>query len=117
MSVCKIELFEDDSPDFPSPPPLGSIMIISHINAQTENGIDWLNNIVVPGLRNGAGLQKWSVEVHGGDIPESQDDDDEDKSIVLGPAVYIIHKEGIVKRDSMTDDTDPPTISLRFYSY
>lgn len=88
-------------------------MIISHINAHTEDGIDWLNNIVVPGLRNGECQHEWSVEIHCGDMPENLEGED-DESASLGPAVYIIHKGKLV---NATDSADPPTISLRFYSY
>ena len=90
-------------------------MVISHVNAQTENGMDWLNNIVVPGLRKGAAWNKWNVEVHGGEVEESVEEDD---SIEPGPAVYIIHKGEAVKMpENPEDDAYLPTISLQFYSY
>lgn len=95
----------------------GAIMIISHVNAHTENGINWLNEIVVPGLRVGAGKCQWSVEVHGGDVPDIDCDDDE-ASANAGPAVYIIHKGEVVDSDNPTiDDDSPPTVPLRFFSY
>lgn len=91
--------------------------MISHVNAHSENGMDWLNNIVVPGLRKGAGRNHWSVEVHGGDIPEDQQDE-ENESEGPGPAVYIIHKgEIITKEPQSSENPDPPSISLRFLSY
>jgi hypothetical protein len=85
-------------------------MVISHVNAHTQNGVDWLNNIVVPGLRKGAGRHQWSVEVHGEDIAEDQEEDETEGP---GPAVYIIHKGDLEK----SDNPDPPSISLRFLSY
>lgn len=89
-------------------------MVISHINAQTENGIDWLNSIVVPGLRQGSGWNKWSIEVHGNEAGETELDDD---SAGPGPAVYIMHKGELVEKPEKSDDADLPTVSLRFFSY
>lgn len=89
-------------------------MVISHVNAHTENGMDWLNNIVVPGLRKGAGRHNWIVEVHGGDAPEAPEGEDEIES--PGPAVYFIHK-GDLEKDSTSDNWEPSSISLRFFSY
>ena len=89
-------------------------MMISHINAHTENGMEWLNDIVVPGLRQGGGRRQWSVEVHGADIPE---DDEEGESESPGPAVYIIHKGDLENGPPTSDDPDHPAISLRFLSY
>jgi hypothetical protein len=92
-------------------------MIVSHINANTEKGISWLNEIVVPGLRSGAGKSHWSVEIHGGDVPDIDGEDDE-ASVDPGPAVYIIHK-GEVDIDQPTTDEKsvPSTVPLRFFSY
>ena len=96
----------------------GVIMIVSHVNAHTENGINWLNEIVVPGLRAGAGKCHWSVEVHGGDVPDIDgEDDDEEESVDAGPAVYIIHKGDVESDDPTKDDTLLPTVPLRFFSY
>lgn len=94
----------------------GAIMIVSHINAHTENGINWLNEIVVPGLRAGAGKSQWSVEVHGGDVPVMDNEDDEE-SVDAGPAVYIIHKGKEDSDNATIDDPLAPTVPLRFFSY
>lgn len=49
----------------------GYILLVSHINAHTQNGIDWLDSVVITGLRNGAGTQStWEIEVHGNDGTE-----------------------------------------------
>jgi hypothetical protein len=87
-------------------------MVITHMNAHTQDGLDWLNSIVVPGLRKGAGQHQWSVEVHGGDMPEDQEEDESP-----GPAVYIIHKGDLEKESPTSDNPGPPSISLRFLSY
>lgn len=99
-------------------------MIISHINAHTDEGVDWLNDIVVPGLRKGCSSTKWSVEVHGGEIPEiTEGENEEDWSANPGPAVYIIEKGEIVlpktttTKDSADKEAEPPSVSLRFLSY
>ena len=91
-------------------------MIVSHINAHTEKGISWLNEIVVPGLRAGSGKSQWNVEVHGGDVPDIDGEDDE-ASVDPGPAVYIIHKGEVDIDRPTTDDSSPPTVPLRFFSY
>lgn len=54
-------------------------MLVSHINANTEKGIDWLNSIVVKGLRNGGGnFSEWEIEVHGNDGDEGEEEEFED---------------------------------------
>jgi len=102
----------------------GVVMIISHLNAHTEEGMEWFNTIVVPGLRKGSLSSNWTVEVHGGevpDIPETENEEDEEIDIGNpGPAVYVIHKvEDVERASSSTPDntTDVTPISLRFYSY
>ncbi len=97
-------------------------MIISHLNAHTDEGMQWFNTIVVPGLRIGSVSTTWSIEVHGGVVPEISEDDnnaEEDMSIGYpGPAVYIIHKGAILEGvSSITAETESPPISLQFFSY
>jgi Methyltransferase domain len=99
-------------------PSLGVIMVISHLNAHTEDGMQWFNDIVVPGLRMGSISTKWSIEVHGGEVPDIPDDhegDDEISSGNPGPAVYIIHKGETFS--SVTAETELPPVSLQFFSY
>jgi SAM-dependent methyltransferase len=106
----------------------GCIVIISHVNAHCQTGLDWLNDIVVPGLRMGASVFCWSIEVHGNeaDIPSEDEADDgegSDNSDIPespGPAVYIIRKGKLVSNDASTKamtEKDPPTVPLRFFSY
>lgn len=85
----------------------GCILVISHINAHEQKGLDWLDNIVVPGLRKGAERSLWNIEVHGNEIEGSEAD--------LGPAVYIMHKGEIFNETQ--DNEEPPAIPLSFYSY
>ena len=101
---------------------VGVIMVISHLNAHTEEGMEWFNTIVAPGLRMGSVSTKWSIEVHGGEVPEIPEDEnkveEEMSSGYPGPAVYIIHKGEIMEGvSSITAETDLPPISLQFFSY
>ena len=100
-------------------------MVISHLNANSEEGLEWLERIVVPGLRSGAGQFHWQIEVHGGE-PSEKTTSDEDETI-LGPAVYFIqkgdrfsthshsHSQNEIDCDSSIEEQ--PTIPLRFFSY
>lgn len=156
----------------------GCILLVSHLNAHTANGINWLNSVVVTGLRNGAGVSStWIVEVHGSDgiastehtkgadieskhvggssgdgndEAERQDNssaistassegldtptensskskESDDNNIVSasqgppsgspGPAVYIIRNLTKPAVEDLSEDYEPPTIPLRFFSY
>uniref|UniRef100_A0A7S4ER94 Methyltransferase type 11 domain-containing protein n=1 Tax=Pseudo-nitzschia australis TaxID=44445 RepID=A0A7S4ER94_9STRA len=99
----------------------GYIIIISHLNARVESGLQWLNDVIVPGVR-AAGKYQWLVEVHGSDveIPSDDDDDTEEKCVESpGPAVYFIEKVGIspTTKDSDGSEHSPPNIPLKFFSY
>ena len=79
-------------------------MIVSHLNAHAQKGLQWLDDIVVPGLRKGIESNehsscKWNIEVHGNDadVPSDKDDDENDGDDSMeeqshGPAVYVIQK-------------------------
>jgi SAM-dependent methyltransferase len=106
----------------------GCIVIISHVNAHCQTGLDWLNDIVVPGLRMGASVFYWSIEVHGNEAEIPSEDeadggegsDNSDIPESPGPAVYIIRKGKLVSNDATTKamtEKDPPTVPLRFFSY
>ena len=52
----------------------GYIILVSHLNAQTESGIDWLNTVVIAGLRAGGGKHsRWEIEVHSSDVNGSSE--------------------------------------------
>ena len=103
----------------------GYFVIISHLNAHVESGLEWLNNVVVPGLRSTAAAGnndfEWLIEVHGSDVEIPSDDEDEEKEIESpGPAVYFIEKVGLAKQEdtkTRSDDQQKPTIPLKFFSY
>eukprot|EP00934_Nitzschia_sp_Nitz4_P001903 Nitzschia sp. Nitz4//scaffold170_size48074//30367//31646//NITZ4_007108-RA/size48074-augustus-gene-0.34-mRNA-1//-1//CDS//3329538649//1903//frame0 len=95
----------------------GAIVIISHLNAQNSDGLEWLDTLVVPGLRKGAGEYNWMVEVHGNDAASaSAANNSDDAAPDLGPAVYVIHKLPASEEEKSKDDY-LPTIPIRFFSY
>jgi len=47
----------------------GYFMLISHLNANTSSGIEWIDEILVSGLRTGGDKSaKWVVECHSADM-------------------------------------------------
>ena len=59
----------------------GHIMIVSHMNAHTEPGIEWCNEVLIGGLRASGAHSSWEIEVHGSDGCDecaTDEDDDED---------------------------------------
>lgn len=81
----------------------GYFLLVSHLNAQTDQGITWLSNVLFEGLRRGDSDVAWSVEVHGN---EATSDDS------TGPCVYIIHKKA--QDDVANEETSIP---VKFFSY
>lgn len=92
------------------------MVIVSHLNAHTESGMEWLSDIVVPGLRKGSLKCDWEIEIHGNEEEPIDEESGETTSEGPGPAVYIIHKKPPLPNGTYTED-DPPTIPLRFASY
>lgn len=94
----------------------GCIVLISHLNAHTANGVGWLEDVVFAGVRKNGGDDAWAIEVHGN---AEVVDDDEDPRVPpgsSGPAVYIIHKK---KKELKEEGSaqDEPTIPVKFFSY
>lgn len=96
----------------------GAILIVSHLNARSRNGMEWVNNVLMVGLKEewmerrkkqqernslnaGTGNEEvlWSVEVHGGadsnDNGKGGDEADDGLEPDYGPAVYILKKKGV----------------------
>ena len=95
----------------------GYIIIISHLNARVDSGIQWLNDVIVPGLREGGKNCDWQVEVHGNEV-SIPSDDEEDSSESPGPCVYMIEKIPLSKDKKIeTIQSEPPTIPLKFVTY
>jgi len=101
----------------------GYIVIISHLNAQVESGLEWLNNVILPGLR-ATGNFEWVIEVHGSEVEipsDIEDDLEKGQDIQIespGPAVYFIKKVGLSTPEEASDGSKSlPTIPLQFYTY
>ena len=98
----------------------GAILIVSHLNANEQKGMRWLEDVVFSGLKNEFMERKkmksnndgkpekdekkefvWSVEVHGGegkflDVNGDEIENPEDDVIpTYGPAVYVIRKKSV----------------------
>ena len=98
---------------------------MSRISAHTIKGQEWLEQVVLVGLRKGGADADWAIEVHGSDNippPDGDDDDNDDDSDggeTTGPAVYLIFKR---KRENdnngdNSSSSDPPNIPLHFFNY
>ena len=100
---------------------VGCFFLVSHINAHTSKGEEWLNEVVLAGLRKGGGDASWNIEVHGnaqGEDDGDGDDDDDDASEhpeAAGPAVYLIFKGPPPSKTGVS--SDPPAIPLKFFCY
>lgn len=94
----------------------GYFVLVSHLNAHTTEGLEWLEGVIVNGLRAGGGTFLWEIEVHGndGDVEVSPSTPE----CYPGPAVYIIGKkpEPAPNLDEH-DDHPPQRFPLRFFSY
>jgi len=93
--------------------------LVSHINAHTVKGEEWLNNVVLTGLRNGGDNATWYIEVHGNEQGQEDDDDDNDSSEhpeASGPAVYLIFK-GPPPPMTEEESNEPPSVPLKFFCY
>ena len=100
--------------------------MVSHINAHTSKGQEWLEQVVLVGLRKGGGDADWAIEVHGSDNApppgkEKEEEDDSDSEESPGPAVYLIFKRERQEDDkdakSNSNSSDPPNIPLHFFNY
>lgn len=97
----------------------GYIILISHLNAHTDSGIQWLNEVVVEGLRAGDKDAVWEIEAHGNDDFEESEEERSSPQLSPGPCVYIIHKMlSSAEPNSKSDDSDSPSnIQLKFFTY
>jgi SAM-dependent methyltransferase len=97
----------------------GFIVVVSHLNAHVQNGKEWLNQVVLAGLRAKSKNFRWEIEVHGNDGLDALLEAEEDGEALMddnpGPCVYIIYKTGRCQEDPQ--DADPPSVPVRFYTY
>jgi SAM-dependent methyltransferase len=103
----------------------GYLVIISHLNAHTPNGVSWLQEVVQTGLLAGGGNATWEIEVHGNDQVAEEEEEDSNKPVESpGPAVYIIKKS---KQPSVTEGSEPESaaattsstdeVTVKFFAY
>jgi len=96
----------------------GYMVLISHLNAHTPNGLAWLEEVVFTGLKKGDSDNKsaWEIEVHGN--AEVVEEDSRVPPGSAGPAVYIIHKKKPLATEKVTqNDDNSPTIPVKLFSY
>lgn len=92
----------------------GFMVLVSHLNAHTERGQGWLQDVVFEGLQSGDPEAAYSIEVHGN--AEIHEDSRTALAGTCGPAVYIIRKKE--KETSCTNEQKADaTIPVKFYSY
>jgi hypothetical protein len=94
----------------------GCIIIVSHLNAHTPNGLGWLEEVVMEGLkkysvRATSNVASWDIEVHGNaEVVDEEENATKNSSFpagTTGPAVYVIHKtmKGKTVDESTTTST------------
>ena len=105
-------------------------MIVSHLNANSPKGMQWVDDIIIKGLQAGDDCARWKIEVHGGDGgTESLVPDDKNEGIVIvsgtdevdddkyGPAVYIIQKVPNIGSVKEVDERKRSKVALKFFGY
>ena len=106
-------------------------MIVSHLNANSSKGMQWLDDIIIKGLQDGDACARWKIEVHGGDgETESLASHDENEGLVIqteeeeevdsdkyGPAVYILQKVPNNETGSGKDEGKQSKVALKFFGY
>jgi SAM-dependent methyltransferase len=93
----------------------GYFVLVSHLNAHTTKGLEWLEGVIVKGLRAGGGTFLWEIEVHGND---GENEESPNTPVCNpGPAVYIIGKKPKPEPNLDDDDHPPERFPLRFFSY
>lgn len=116
----------------------GFIMVVSHMNAHCDAGIDWCDKVLLAGLRASRADASWEIEVHGSDGSEAvqnvydekdgnrdnneEGNNDGNPSGSPGPAVYIIHKlppkpKPLKANKAASVEAVIDTIPLKFFTY
>ena len=104
----------------------GFILIVSHLNANGDEGLAWANDVLSVGLKDGDGASDYHVEVHSNDchgddgISENgevnldiQEESAASDNKEYGPAVYIIKK---VKQQGGARDGSS-RVDMKFVGY
>ncbi len=106
----------------------GYLLIVSHLNANCPEGLSWVNEVLVKGLKDGDCDSKWTIEVHSNDAEKEdsapnvivvagseENAENDSKSAKLGPAVYIIRKMGSCNDDQRKNTSSE--VDLKFFGY
>lgn len=123
---------------------LGYFLIVSHLNANSAEGLDWAQEVLITGLRDGDNVCDWRVEVHSRDVDygneykikivDSSEDgcdqvdnkrssedngEDSEEEEHHGPAVYIIRKMGVSEEERKRRETkhDTSKADMKFFGY
>jgi Methyltransferase domain len=95
----------------------GCIVLVSHLNAHTLNGVQWLHEVVFEGLKRHSRNANFHVDIHGNDVVEESSssvssdhpgNDGVTKATAnqsAGPAVYVIHKHYKTDGEKVTVST------------
>ena len=108
----------------------GSILLVSHLNANEPNGMSWLEDVVFSGLKaefrerqeaikkKQQAFYTWKIEIHGGE-GQLKNDGDGDEVMIYGPAVYIIKKKHVpaVKAQESPLELTLPPVKVEFLTY
>jgi Methyltransferase domain len=95
----------------------GCIVLVSHLNAHTLNGVQWLHEVVFEGLKRHSHNANFHVDVHGNDVAEESSSVSSDHpgndgvtkataNQSAGPAVYVIHKHYNTDGEKVTASTN-----------
>ena len=85
----------------------GFIVIVSHMNAHVQSGIEWCDEVVAAGLRASGASASWEIEVHGSDGSNNDDDDiayDEEEE--EGEVAEVEEGEGVITDDNAEGDEE-----------
>lgn len=94
----------------------GYMVVVSHLNAHTSKGLDWLQQVVFEGLsKESTSHISWDIEVHGNEEVLEDDDHPSVPHGTAGPAVYVVHKNG--PSPDQASDRSTPTIAVKFFAY
>lgn len=89
----------------------GYLVIVSHLNANNEVGMSWIDEVVVVGLKAGDAVSNWRIEVHSGE----NDDDDESEGQATATSISIQDEqiEGtLAKDDQAEENTSGPAVYI-----
>lgn len=106
----------------------GCLLLVSHLNANTERGMSWLKDVIIAGLLQYSQVDQlieWEIDVHGKSEVDKNDDQSNDEVESIGPAVYLIHKRlkksndilQPIEEESKMDGNTKQNIPINFFSY